>query len=195
MPPARNLASSPCSAIERDRFVGRPGAHVVERGGNHLAAFMRLGRGEHRLHDVVVAGAAAEVALEAEPHVVLGRVRDLLEQRHRRHHHARGAVAALQPVVLVERGLHRVPLVAVGEALDRRDRRAVGLRREHRARLHRLAVDQHRARAAARRVAADLRAGEAARLAEVLHEQRARLDVVVLRRAVDRHPDLHGAGN
>ena len=89
-----------------------------------------------------------------------------------------GAVAALQAVVLVERRLHRVPLVAVGEALDRGDRRAVGLGREHRARLHRLAVDEHRARAAPRRVAPDLGAGEPARLAQVLHEQGARLDVV-----------------
>ena len=31
----------------------------------------------------------------------------------------------------------------------------------------------------------------AARLAEVLHEQRARFDVVVLRAAVHRHADLH----
>ena len=58
---------------------------------------------------------------------------------------------------------------AVGlEPLDGRDRRAVGLDGEHRARLHRPAVEQHRARAAAARVAADVGAGEAEVLAQVV---------------------------
>ena len=54
--------------------------------------------------------------------------------------------------------------------------RAVGLGGEHRARLHRLAVEQHGARAARRGVAADVGAGEAEHVAQVLHEQRAGLD-------------------
>ena len=42
-----------------------------------------------------------------------------------------------------------------------------------------------------RRVAPDLRAGEPALLAEVLHQQRARLDVVILHAAVHTHRYLH----
>ena len=107
--------------------------------------------------DVVVAGAAAEVALEPVADLLLGRVRVLLQQRDRRHDEARRAEAALQRVLLVERLLHRVQLAVRGEALDRRHLAAVGLHGEHRARLHRLAVEQHRARAAGGRVAADVR--------------------------------------
>ena len=120
-------------------------------------------RGQHRLHDVVVAGAAAEVAFEADSRTSRSvGLRVLLEQRDRRHHHARRAVPALQAVVLVERLLHRVQLAVGGQALDRGDRGAVGLHGEHRARLHRLAVEVDGAGAARRRVAADVRAGEAA---------------------------------
>ena len=37
MPPARNFASSPCSPISAIASARRLGAHVVERGGDHLA--------------------------------------------------------------------------------------------------------------------------------------------------------------
>ena len=53
---------------QRDRFVGRVGPHVVEGGGDHVRTAL-AGRGEDRLDDVVVAGAAAEVALEALAHL------------------------------------------------------------------------------------------------------------------------------
>ena len=165
---------------QRDRGLGRVGALVVERGRDHAPA--SRGR-QHRAHDVVVAGAAAEVALEPEPDLALGRVGVLLEQRDRGEHHARGAEAALQPMLLVERLLDRMQLPVARQALDRGDRRAVGLDREHRARLHRLAVDEHRARTTARRVAADLRARQPGGLAQVLHEQRPGLDVMVLLRS------------
>ena len=70
---------------------------------------------------------------------------------------------------------------------------AVGLGGEHRAGLHRLTVEQDGARPARRRVAADLGAGQAAVLPEVLDQQRARLDVVDLLDAVHRHGYLHAA--
>ena len=76
--------------------------------------------GEDRLDDVVIARAAAQVAFEADPDLLLGRVRVLVEQADRRHHHARGAVAALQAVVLHEGLLHRMQrAVGVGEPFDR----------------------------------------------------------------------------
>ena len=113
------------------------------------------------------------------------------QQRHRRHHHARRAEAALEAVVLLEGGLDGVHHLAVGQALDGRDLAPVGLDGEHRAALHRLAVDEHGARAAARRVAADVGAGEPHVVSQVVHEEPAWLHVARVRRAVDGDGDLH----
>src|SRR5678815_1078679 len=66
------------------------------------SALHLLGCPEHRLHDVLVAGAAAEVARQRPPHLFLGRVGVLVQQRLGGHHHARGAEAALQTVLVLE---------------------------------------------------------------------------------------------
>ena len=73
----------------------------------------------------------------------------------------------------------------VREPLDRRDLRAVGLDAEDGARLHGLAVDEHRARAARGRVATDVRAGQAEPVAEDVDEQLARLELELVPRPVD----------
>src|SRR5580765_884405 len=87
-----------------------------------------------RLDDVVIAGAAADVAVERLANLVFVRLRVLLQQVDRRHHHAGRAEPALQSVALAERRLHRVQLaVLAAEALDRRDLGALDLQREHRA--------------------------------------------------------------
>src|SRR4029077_13068908 len=102
------------------------------------------------------------------------------------------AETALQAVLIPESLLQRVQLAACRQSLDREDLVAVGLRREHRAGLDRpRAVQEYAATAAARRVAADVRAGQAALFAEEVREQRARLDVPVVGDAVDRDMDLH----
>ena len=93
--------------------------------------------------------------------------------------------------MLLEGLLHRVQLAVGGQALDGRDVGAVGLDGEHRARLHRLAVEEDGARPARRRVAADVGAGEAEHLPQVVDEQHPGLDLVLLRRAVDRHGYPH----
>ena len=85
--------------------------------------------------------------------------------------------------------LHRMELAVLREALDRRHLAAVGLHREHGARLHGLAVDVHRAGAAGRGVAADVRAGQPESIAEELDEQQARLDVLLDAPAVHRQAD------
>src|SRR5215217_1585483 len=85
--------------------------------GRRLARLAEL----DRLDDVVVAGAAADVAVERLADLLLARLRVVGEQLHRRHHHPRRAEAALQAVALAERRLHRVKLAALGEALDGRD--------------------------------------------------------------------------
>src|SRR5882672_754330 len=82
------------------------------------------GRLLHGLYDVLVAGAAAQVALEPVPDLVLRRVRIALEQVRGSHDHAGCAEAALQGVLLVERLLHRVQPPGA-KALDRQHGRAV----------------------------------------------------------------------
>src|SRR5512134_425031 len=54
------------------------------------------------LDDVLVAGAAAEVAGQRPAHLVLRRVGVLIQQGLRRHHHPRGTESALQPVLVLE---------------------------------------------------------------------------------------------
>ena len=78
--------------------------------------------------------------------------------------------------MLHEGALQRIELVAVRQALDGADLFAVRLYREHQARAHRLAVDEHRAGAADAVLAADMRAGLTAILANRVGQRAARLD-------------------
>src|SRR5207249_8556568 len=81
-----------------------------------------------------VSGAAAEVALQPLPDLVLGGKWVLLEQVGRRHDEAGGAVSALQAVLVPERLLDRVQSpVGPRQPLDRLDLVTVRLDREHRA--------------------------------------------------------------
>ena len=57
------------------------------------------------------------------------------------HDHSGRAVAALQSMLFPESFLHRMQFAVLRQAFDGRDLRAVGLHGEHRARLHRLAVE------------------------------------------------------
>src|SRR5918996_5618763 len=108
----------------------------------------RVGGGADRLDDVVIAGAATEIALQPLADLVLGRVRIVLQEVDRAHDHAGGAEAALQRVMLAERRLHRVQLAVPGQPLNGRDLRAAGLECQHGAGLDRLAVDMDHAGAA-----------------------------------------------
>src|SRR5205809_3493027 len=96
-----------------------------------------------RLDDVVVAGAAAEIALKLVADGVVVEVVPLtVDDVDGRHDHARRAVAALQAVVLAKSFLHRMQrAVRFGQALNRGDVGAIELPSEHGAGLHRLAVD------------------------------------------------------
>ena len=66
--------------------------------------------------------------------------------------------------------------VALGEALDGADVLAVGLHGEHEAGAHRLVVDDHGAGAADAVLAADMRAGLSAVLADGVDQRAPRLD-------------------
>src|SRR5215472_2255547 len=146
-------------------------------------------RPQHRLDDVLVAGAAAQVAGQRPAHVFLGGVGVLVEQRLGGHHHARGAEPALQAVLLLEALLQWVQLAGGGQALDGADLVPVGLDGQHGARLHRAPVDQHGARAAVGGVASHVGAGQAEPAADQVGQQQPRLHLGDLLLAVDRELD------
>src|SRR5512142_1242888 len=148
-----------------------------------------LRRRLHGLDDVLVAGAPAEVARHPVADLLLARVRVLLQQTVRARDHSRRAEAALQAVILVERLLQRVQLAALREALDRQDVGTFALHGEHRARLDRHAVQIDRARAAVRRLAADVWSGVLELLAQRMNQKLARLDddVDLLAVQLERH--------
>ena len=100
---------------------------------------------------------------------------------------SRRAVAALERVVVDERLLQRVQLVAARQPFDRRDLRAVVRDRQREAGVHPPAVEQHRARAALAVVAALLgaRSGRGARAAG--RAGGPRVDDDAARLAVDPH--------
>ncbi len=139
----------------------------------------------------MVAGATAEVAFESFTDFGFGRVRYLIEEGDRCHHHARGAVAALQRMAVHEGLLHGVQFLAVGETLDGGDALPVGLDGEHGAGLDGLAVQVERAGTAGRRIAADVRTSEPDGIPDVVHEQSARLDIGCVTLSVDLNGYLH----
>src|SRR6267142_567386 len=158
--------------------------------GSLLLLAQPLGCGLDGFDDVRIARAAAEVAADCLSDVRLAGLLVARQQRAAGHHHPRRAVPALQPVLVPERFLDGVELAVLLQALHGADLRAVRLDREHRARLHRLDVEQHGAGAAVRGVAADVRPGQAQVLAQEVDEQQPGLDPELVRGAVHRHPDL-----
>src|SRR5262249_2700064 len=135
--------------------------------------------------DVLVPRAATEIAGKLlaqrgalEDDAVIGQ-RDGGEQE------ARRAVPALERMRVPEYLLHRVQLAAPCKTLDGRDGMAVHLGREHEARLHRLAVEQHRARAADALLAPDVGTVELELVAKEVDEQAAALDLTLVGAAVD----------
>src|SRR5215472_16693071 len=88
---------------------------VLFGDGQRVRLFGRLrdlhaaGGVEHRLDDVVIAGAAADIAFELVPdggfvELAAGSLRMMaMHDIDRRHDHARGVIAALQAVIVAER--------------------------------------------------------------------------------------------
>src|SRR5215471_5865079 len=84
-----------------------------------VSSLAQLGGGVlHRLDDVDVARAAAQVARDRVADLILAGVLVLLQQRAAGHHHAGRAEAALQAVLLHEAFLDRVQLAVLLETLD-----------------------------------------------------------------------------
>ena len=152
----------------------------------------RISRGgrAHGLDDILVAGAAAEIGGQHIDQIVVADVGLALQHAGHQHQKAGRAEAALQAVIFHEGALQRIQFVAVGKAFDGADLFALGLHREHQTRAHRIAVDQHRAGAADTVLAADMRAGLTAILADGIGQRAARLDAHGVRLAVDVQRDV-----
>src|SRR5688500_8623186 len=91
------------------------------RGSWRLAAPHPVAGSLHRLDDILIAGAAAEVGREYIQQLVVADVRIPLQRIRRQHQEARRAEAALQSVVIDEGLLQRVQRVTVRQALDGAD--------------------------------------------------------------------------
>ena len=124
-----------------------------------------------------------------------------VEERLGGHDEAGRAEAALLGVVLHERGLEGIELVAVAEALHRMDGGELEGDRQQAARIDRIAVDQHRAGAAGAAVADPLGTRQLQMIAQGVEQRRPRLEHQVHGLVVDpqphrdrsRPPDLHPA--
>src|ERR1700722_6770534 len=140
----------------------------------------RVDRGANAL----VGSAAADVG-HRRVDVVVGRLRGLLEQRGRRHHHAALAIAALRHVEVEPGLLHRVQLAVLRQRLDggdllgadRTDRDLAGARGD--------AVDVHGAGAALGDAATVFGAGQADRVADDPEQWRVGFNVDAIRLSVD----------
>ena len=123
--------------------------------------FLDIDDAVQRVVDAVIAGAAAEIALQ-HPRQILAR---LLVEGRRGHDHAGGAEAALKGLRIEKGLLHRVQPAVLRQALDGRDRAALGAIGRHQAAMERHAVEPDGAGAAIALVAAFLDA-EPAMLAQ-----------------------------
>src|ERR1700722_9504676 len=143
----------------------------------HLSSVVRphpSRRIERGYDDVLIAGAAAQIAGNTDADVFLGRVGIVAQELDQRGQNARRAEAALQAVMLVECLLQRMQGLRVGcDTLDRHDLVAVGLHREHQARSRRIAVEQNGAGAAHAVLAAKMSAGEAQLMAQEIRKRHA----------------------
>src|SRR5438552_7526988 len=147
------------------------------------------------IDDVRVAGAAAQVPAQSFGNLLAARDGARRQQVNARHDHARRAVAALQAMTIPESLLQRMQMTVARQAFDGGDVGAVRLHGEHRARLHRLAVDEDGTGAANARLAANVRPGQTARIAQIVHEQDTRLDGVIAWGVVDAEPNRNGHGH
>src|SRR5215472_120540 len=136
----------------------------------------QLGGGiEDGADDLVVAGAAAEVAGEPVARLSLRRIQIAVEQRLGSDQQARRAEAALQRRMFQEFSLQRMQVVPARHALDRLNLVAFRLDRKHQARADQAVVDRHAAGAAVARAAALLAAGQIELVTQDVEQRELRL--------------------
>src|SRR5260370_15183718 len=146
-------------------------------------------RGIDGPENVLVASTAAGIACDGFANLLFIGMGVTREELQSREHQAGSAITALQPVAVNECLLNGVQLTIALKPLDGSDFRAIGLNGKHRARFHGITAQEHGARTAIRRVAANVRAGEFQVFAPESNEQFARLhftrDPVAIYRGMD----------
>src|SRR5947199_8204710 len=157
-------------------------------------SFLLLGGLQDRGADAHVGSAAAEVAAQSFLNLFGRRVGVLVQKRLAGDHEAGRTEAALLRVVVNERLLDRVQLVALHQALDGRDATTLRFDGEYRAGISRLAVNDDRASAAGGAVTDALRPREVEVVAQGFEQRDARLDFRLHRLAVDGQRDRDFAG-
>src|SRR3990172_1426291 len=194
VPPAMGRAFSPCSSRRAKaswRVVGvwKKKSRISDRpstGSGHSLA----GGGHDRLDDLVVAGAAAEIAHEPLLDLVLGGLWVLVEEGLGGDDLAGSADAALEAAVLDEGLLDRVEVILAADALDCREVGAVGLDGQRDAGGDDAAVHEDGAGAADADAAGLFGAGEAEVVAEEVDEGAAGGDAGLVGPVVDREADV-----
>src|SRR5262249_49123963 len=139
--------------------------------------------------DIGVTRAATDIAGEAVTDLALRARTPAQDQIARSDQHTGRAIAALQRVGLVKIAAQHSRYSIAREALDRLDLTLVAGDGEYQARARRLAVDEDRAGAADAVLAAEMRAGEIAALAQKIRERQSRRHVICYCCTIDPKSD------
>ncbi|XYI44536.1 hypothetical protein CMPELA_08695 [Cupriavidus necator] len=126
---------------------------------------------KNSIDDVLIPGAAAQVAVQRFPDIAFGRRRLVRKQRSCRKQHSWRTEATLQAMKFVEGLLEHGCRVVVLHAFNRVKLAAVSLGGKYGARLHVRPVDKHRAGSALGGVATDVNAGQAFLVPQQVHQQ------------------------
>ena len=154
---------------------GAVGRFVLGERARRSAAVIDVAGQFDRVENLLVAGAAADVAAEALLDLLAVRERIGAQRGGGGHDHAGDAVAALAGARLVERLLQHGQLARFAQAFHGLDRGALGFRHGNQAGLQQHAVDEHRAGAAFAGAAAFLGAGVAEIVAQEVEQAQVRL--------------------
>jgi hypothetical protein len=160
--------------------------HLLLRSWVHFR-----GCGFNGFNDVLVARAAAEIALESVPDIVPRGVGIAPEQLIGCDNHAGRAEAALQAVFLPKALLQRVQIAIGPQAFNGGDFCTVSLDGKQGAGFCGLPVQQHGAGAAQGSFATNVGSRKPCNFTKVMHQQHARLNVVLTPRAVYVDSDSH----
>ena len=139
----------------------------------------------NRLHNFLVTTTAAKVPRQVIPDLLLRGMWNFVEQGLGRKNKAGSAVAALQRAEFHEGFLKRMQRILTAQSFDGQNLAAVRIYCQHRARTHRLAIEQQRARSTNLNIAAQLGAGQIELLAHQLKQGYPRLDLDALFDAVN----------